>query len=344
MKILFSYLLSKNSTSYELYRAFTRNKNIQLEYLFDNKQIETGIFQNNGSNSIFSKIMFKLKIPLDYHNINKLLLNYDFSKIDVLFTIKGNTIKPSTLKYIKNNYPDIKIISWSQDDMYAWHNRSIYYTLGIKYYDLIITQKSYNVNELKKLGAKKVFFQNKAYSKDIHKIYKCNDEQNIEVLFIGSFEKERYESMLYLAKNGIKVDIYGPGWEKYVKIHKNLVIHNKSLGGEDYSRALSCAKISLCFLRKINRDLQTSRSIEIPACGGFMIAERTEEHKKLFEEDKEAVFFDTKEELLEKVKFYLENEEKRKQIAKAGYVRTRNSGYSYDDRVKEILKYIKENL
>ncbi len=341
MKILFSYLLVRGSTSYELYTALSENINVEPKYLFNDENIQEGVFQNNGNN-IFIRIMDKLKLPLDCHDINKKLLSYNYSGIDILFTIKGNTIKPATLKYIKNKYPHIKIISWSQDDMYAWHNRSVYYTLGLKYYDLIITQKSYNVEELKKLGAKNILFQNKAYSNDIHKIYKCNNKSKVNVLFIGYFEKDRYESMLYLAKNGIKVDIYGPAWGKYVNIHENLIVHNKTLAGENYSKALSCAKISLCFLRKANRDLQTSRSIEIPACGGFMVAERTEEHKQLFKEDEEAVFFENDEELLEKVTYYLENEEKRKTIAQAGYQRTRNSGYSYDDRVEEIIKVINE--
>ena len=40
--------------------------------------------------------------------------------------------------------------------MYGWHNRSLWYTLGLKQYDLVVTQKSYNCNqdELPSLGAK----------------------------------------------------------------------------------------------------------------------------------------------------------------------------------------------
>jgi len=341
MKILFTYPLIKGSTSYELYKALLRKNDIEVIPLFN--YIEQGVYLS-GSNTLVLKIMNKLKLPFDTLGLNKKLLNYDFSKIDILFTIKGNTIKPSTLKNIKKRCPNIKILSWSQDDMYAWHNRSLYYTFGLKYYDLIITQKSYNVEELKSIGAKNVLFQNKAYSKDIHKKYNCEKYKNIDVLFIGHFEQERYESMLYLAKNGIKIDVYGPKWEKYQDIHTNLIIHNKSLIGEEYAKALSNAKISLCFLRKINRDLQTSRSVEIPACGGFMIAERTDEHKKLFEEDKEAVYFESNEELLEKVKYYLENKEERNKIAEAGYKKTREAGYSYDDRVEEIVRYVKESL
>lgn len=330
---------SMRGNSLELYEAFKRLKDINIKSLFKVND-KSGVYSNLIGNTILDKIMFKLKLPRDIKGLNLKLLTYDFNNTNVLFIVKGITVKSSTLRFIKNKYPYLKILSWSLDDMYAWHNRSIYYTLGLKYYDLVITTKSYNVDELSMLGAKRVLFLYQAYSKTKHKSHPC-DTYKYEVLFIGYFEEERYESMLYLAKNGIKIVIYGSGWEKYQNSHKNLMIHNNVLIAEEYAKAISCAKISLCFLRKINRDLHTSRSIEIPACQGFMIAERTDEHKKLFKENKEAVYFDSNEELLEKVKYYLSNDKEREQITKAGYDKVLNGEYSYDDMVKRILDVAK---
>jgi len=336
INILFTAILSNGSTGFELFKAFKNNKNIKIDSLFNDTK--STLFKKN---TIIARILWKLKLPYDEVDLNTKLLNYDLSNIDILFTIKGNTIRPSTLKNIKIKYPNLKLISWSQDDMYAWHNRSIYYTFGLKYYDLVITQKSYNISELKQLGAKKVLFQNKAYSKYLHKRHTCN-QYIYDIIFIGDYEDDRFNKMLFLANHGLKINIFGPNWDRKIKIKHDNLIFSKPIIGEKYSEILSCSKISLCFLKKANRDLQTSRSMEIPACGGFMVAERTDEHKQLFEEDNEAVYFDTQEELLEKVKYYLEYEEERKKIAEAGYRKTREAGYSYDDRVEEMIKAINE--
>lgn len=311
----------------------------------DDLEIETEhLWIDKKRNSFFAKVFDKLKLPLDMDNLNiRILEKVQSFKPDIVFIVKGNNVYPNTLKRIKQN-PNIKLISWSVDDMYAWHNRSYYYTKGLKYYDVVFTTKSYNIEELKQLEAGKVEFLYQAYSKKYHKPCKNCEEVKYksEVLFIGFAEKERFEDLNYLAQNGIKIEIFGSGWNKqeFQNHHKNLNITPKDLLGEDYSNAISCSKVSLCFLRKANRDLHTSRSIEIPACGGFMIAERTDEHKSLFEEEKEAVYFDSKEELFEKVKYYLEHEEARKKIVQAGFEQTRKSDYSYDNMVCRILDAI----
>lgn len=330
--ILFVHPLEGNA--YEIYKAFDRNNEINIVSLLKDKiKYKT---------TLLDKIMYKLKLPIDKLNINKKLLSFDLSKIDIIFVIKGNEIKSQTISTIKNKYPNIKLINFSLDDMYAKHNRSIYYTNAIKLYNLVVTTKSYNLEELPLLGVKNIMFTYQGFSKDIHKPVFNSNNNNHDVLFIGYPEKERIDSILYLASNGFKIDIYGypNAWLKYNINHENIKNHEKSLHGKEYAEAITNSKITLCFLRKINRDLHTSRSIEIPACKGFMLAERTNEHIDLFEEDKEAVYFGTNEELLQKVNYYLINEQERLRISKNGYDKCLNNKYSYDDIVIKIINKV----
>ena len=71
-----------------------------------------------------------------------------------------------------------------------------------------------------------------------------------------------------------------------------------------------------------------------------MLAERTNEHMKLFEEGKEAEFFGSNEELLIKVNYYLSHEQERNRIAQAGRRRCISSGYSNHERLKAMLEVI----
>lgn len=285
------------------------------------------------------KLFNRIKIPLDRGGVNRAVRS-DEACYDYVIIPKGNFIYPSTIKCIKKRLPKAVIISWSLDDMYAWHNRSVYYTLSLPLYDFVVTTKSFNVSELVLIGAKDVFYLNQPYSKQYHKpMLSKHSKFKHKVLFIGHAEDARFQSMLLLAENGIKVNIYGPGWasKKYRDKHSNLVIHERQLIGTDYAEAISNSTVTLCFLRKLNRDLHTSRSVEIPACNGFMIAERTSEHLEIFEENEEAVYFSDDNELLEKVSYYLGNEVERVNIQQSGYQRCISSGYSYDDMFDKIF-------
>jgi spore maturation protein CgeB len=103
------------------------------------------------------------------------------------------------------------------------------------------------------------------------------------------------------------------------------------------SKAMNSNKIVLGLLNHYNRDLHTSRTFEIPACGAFMLMERTQEQQKIFNEGVEAEYFGSIDEAVEKIKYYLTHEEERKQIAQAGHQRCTTSAYSYNDRAKTAI-------
>jgi spore maturation protein CgeB len=106
---------------------------------------------------------------------------------------------------------------------------------------------------------------------------------------------------------------------------------------EGYSKAVAGSRIALGLVREICPDEHTTRTFEIPAMGGFMLADRTNEHLELFDEGKEAEYFGSDEEYRDKLTFYLANHAVRDCIARAGHERCMSSGYSYDDRIRSVL-------
>jgi hypothetical protein len=184
------------------------------------------------------------------------------------------------------------------------------------------------------------------------------------VSFLGGWEPRR-ETLLtaIAAATGCRLKIWGYAWdhlrdgtftprrwwalrrnaggEPYA-IARNELLADSVQGGEvygdEYIWAISSARISIGFLRKICPERHTTRTFEIPACGSMLLADRSTEHSELFQEGVEADFFSSQEELLEKVKYYLRNESIREKVALNGYRKCHDAGYSYRERVKSVLQ------
>ncbi len=292
--------------------------------------------------SLLTRVMWKLKFPPDPTHVNhSIRTEVNKKKFDIVWIDKGVTIRPRTLQYIKRHSPESVLLSCSEDDMYARHSQTYWYLNGLKYYDDVFTTKSYNLTELRSLGARRTHLFLDSYDERLHRKVSLTDAEtrqlSCDVGFIGSFEHDRASRMLYLAESGIQVNIYGNGWGGWIGRNPNLIIHDMPIYGEDYVNAINATKINLCFLRKINRDEVTSRSVEIPACGGFMLGERTRRHQEFFAEGAEAEFFDTNGEMLEKIKYYLANPEEREEIAQAGRERCIAGGYSMRSQLGRML-------
>jgi len=326
-------------------RSFQRNETLKElgHNIYALSHVPVPFFGGRDKPPLFSRILWKFGLPYDMTGINrKVRKEIATQHFDLIWIENGVTVRPSTLRYIKRHAKDTTLISVSEDDMYAKHNRSKYYEWGLKYYDVVFTTKTYNLEELKSLGAKHTELFLDSYDEYMHKPMQLTESErarfSCDVSAIGAFEKERAESLLYLSEHGIKVVVWGSGWGAWVGRHKNLDVKNEFLFGADYAKAISATKINLNFLRKINRDEVTSRSVEIPACGGFMLGERTMRHLGFFEEGKEAEFFNSNEELLQKVGYYLEHDEKRRQIAFAGRDRCLKTEYSMRAQLSGILE------
>ena len=264
-------------------------------------------------------------------------------QFDFLFVVKGNFVTADTLRVLKDQPSPPRIVGWSCDDIYLPHNNSQVLRAAAPFYDVFYTAKSLNITqgELAQMGFADARFLHQGFDREIHRPVPNSESSFVgKVTFVGYGEMDRFNKMNHLAANGIEVHVWGHGWTKRMlqKAHANLKIHTHGLFGNDYADALCNSAISLCFLRKLNRDLHTSRTFEIPACGGFMLAERTDEHREYFKEDAEAVYFDDAEELLAKICHYLDRPTERVRIAAAGRQRCLDSDYSYHRLARDIIQ------
>lgn len=75
-----------------------------------------------------------------------------------------------------------------------------------------------------------------------------------------------------------------------------------------------------------------------------MLTDRTEEQLAFLEEDKEAAYFSSPEELADKVRFYLARDAIRARIAEAGRRRVISGHNTYRDRLETILEFATSNV
>ena len=282
---------------------------------------------------------------LDLSGANNSIINaVQQQAIDVVWVDKGVTISPGTLREVKSISPETILVHYNMDNPFGkvrhgWRT----FLKGAPFYDVHFVAREANVHQYRAIGCRDVRRFYNSYDRNLHRPIRVSEEERKEfggtVGFIGDYEKERSEAMLFLAENDIPVKVWGPNWDRKCKVrHKNLKVTTQFLKGEDYVKAVCSFDINLGFLRKINEDLHTTRSLEIPACGAFMLAERTKEHLDMFSEGIEAEFFSSDNELMDKVKYYMTNDEKRRRIGLGGRKRCIRSGYSYHDRLALLLK------
>lgn len=266
-------------------------------------------------------------------------------QFDVIWVDNKTYLSARTFSYIRT-HSSAKIVNLLTDDPFGKYSRSWpLFKKTIRHFDALFVQRQVNKEELLTKGAKKVEVCYRSFDPDFDRPLTLTEpEQNeygAEVGFVGTYENVRAEFIAYLIKNGICVSVRGNDWPNGE--HWNIIrpfYKGPSVFNDDYVKAINGLEIALHFLRHANRDEQDSRTFEIPACKKFMLAERSSVHSMLFKENEEAVFFSNKEELLEKVRFYLNDRKQRERIAQNGFNRCYTSGYTHSERMKTVLKSV----
>lgn len=238
-----------------------------------------------------------------------------------------------TLFKIKKISPNSKIIDFHGDDDTNFESHSRYISL-ISDYNLVF-QKDY-VKEYKKNNIENVFF---TCATKIDDFKKLNLEKKYDLTFVGTARQDRYALIKFLKENNINVRLFGTGWEKYPDIKE---IYLGQPNNTEMARIFNESKINLCFSKNfLGRLHLKGRIFEIGACGSFAVSEYYKTLGTIFKSKKEIVMFRTKEELLNKTKYYLENDNEREKIAEAMYKKI-NKKYNIYSELSGLLKKVHE--
>tara|TARA_B100000787_G_C16196139_1_gene300975 strand:- start:1221 stop:2447 length:1227 start_codon:yes stop_codon:yes gene_type:complete len=178
------------------------------------------------------------------------------------------------------------------------------------------------------------FYWPLASDPEIFTNYNAYNKKELDVIFVGACYGIRKELVSYLLENHIKVEAYGGGWTNgYISPSKTARLFQKSkiilgLGTIGYSSKHYTLKC---------------RDFDAPMSGSLYITHRNKDLKSLYIENVEAVFYKDKFECLKKIKYYLNNDAEREQIAKKGQIRAQND-HTFEIRFKEMINIIRRAL
>ena len=312
-------------------------------------------FDVSNIRNVFQKYRIKLENKFVFGstvaNINKELLETVMHcKPDLVFIYRANVISKSTLKAITKYNENTKVVSYNNDDPFSRHYP--WYTWlrfkhSISGYDLVFSYRPNNINNYIVHGAKKVEMLPPWYVKERNYPTTLSEAERkqygCDVVFIGHFESDgRSELIRKLVVAGLKVGLYGPGWDKIVRFDNDLkhLYPVKYLHDGDYNKALCGASFALVLYSKLNNDVYTRRCFEIPATETAMLAKRTSEMEAFYTDNEEIIFFDNHEEAVKKICLLLKDKKRIKAIAKNGRLRANRSGYEIGPRAVGIINSV----
>jgi spore maturation protein CgeB len=336
VRLLFLGPLWQGSTALQRMVAFERSPGLEV--------IGVDSMERVGRASFMDRLRHRIRYPADHHRLNQRALEVaEATRPDCLFVDSTRLLTRRTLGAMRRSGVQ-KLVFYSPDDVSAAHNSSRQLEGCDREWDLFFTTKTFCVPELAARGVRIPKLVGNAYDPDLHRPY---EEQDVgpefeawDTVFVGTCESDRLRSLNHLAEFGTSVVVYGSKWDRS-RLHASISLR-PAVYSHDYARALHTGKVALGFLRKLNRDRVTTRSVEVPAIGRAMVAEKTSEHDDLFVDGMEYLSFGSDDELLGAVRSLLSDEKRRAEVAHAGRMRCLASGYSTVDRAGEMIRAIKE--
>ncbi|MBI5020376.1 MAG: glycosyltransferase [Ignavibacteriales bacterium] len=295
-------------------------------------------------------------------NMNKRLIEtvHELKPDCCFFVLFTDEIKKETIQTITEKSGSITF-NWFGDDHWRFENYSKHWA---PLFDWISTTDSLSVDMYQRIGCKNVIKTQWGFN---HHLYKNHDVvKEHDVTFIGQSHSNRKRILHQLEKNGLNIKCWGKGWENGRLNHEDMVkMFSRSkinLNFTESSIVFDWKPITKVFINRraddslhFNSPLQMLRNIkvltgkrrhqikgrnfEIPGSGGFLLTQYADNLDEYFIPGKEIAVFSDTNDLKDKIKYYLSNDEERENIRQAGFQRALRD-HTYEKRFVDIFSKI----
>lgn len=267
---------------------------------------------------------------------------------EFLLVFKGRFIMPGTIATLRgmgvrcyNFYPDVS---------FRAHGPHLPRTLVE--YDWIFTTKSFGLADMRQqLGMTRASVLMFAFDPDLHNPMQLSERDrqtySADVSYIGTWspKKERLLAEVIRRRPALRVRIWGEQWYKATESGEPFrrAIPGREVVGAEFVKAICASKINLSIMSEkrvgsSSGDQVATRTFSVPACGGFVIHERTDEVLQLFKENEEIVCYEDIDDLISKIDLYVADDQRRTAVAGRGQAMVR-ACHGWDKRIGEILAH-----
>jgi spore maturation protein CgeB len=291
----------------------------------------------------------RLVRPVAVAELNAALLaEARFFRPDLFLAVKGAFLRAETLRVLKRSgttvycyYPDVSMLAHGP-----------YLPECLPEYDWIFTTKSFGPADLQShFGITRSSYLPHAYDPRVHRpraaIAPPLRQFECDISFVGSWspKKELILSAVVARRPALNLKVWGAAWHR-VRADSPLrpFLQLEIVPGALYAAVVSSSKINLGLLSEARSgassgDRITSRTFHIPAVGGAMLHERTDDLLQYFVEGESCECFGDVDELVDKLDRLLADAPRRNRIAVAGQ-RVVEAAHSWDHRAATILDHL----
>lgn len=288
---------------------------------------------------------FSILNQLDLKIINKKLLSLvEETKPDIAIVTGGHRLSSWTIEKLKDD--GVVCVLWTIDP-------PLYFQPIIDvapFYNHTFCQGTEAIELLDEAGIRGARWLPMACDPDYHHPVECTladrKKYGSDIVFVGSYYPDR--AALFEKMVGFDFAIWGPGWDA---LDRNSPLRRCVRGAHttpaDWLKIYSASKIVLAthYHDPQNRFpvYQASpRIFEALACGAFVICDNQRDVFSLFKDGKHLISFNDANDLIIRVKHYLDHPEERTAIATRGRAECL-AKHTYVHRIKALLSMIESH-
>lgn len=236
----------------------------------------------------------------------------------------------------------VATINYLTDDPWNPAFRCTWFLDALHEYEWVFSVRTANCDDLRRHGCSNVSFLRFGFDPDLFFPDSSSPDEaaryRSDVLFAGGADRDRVSYITALLGARLDVGLYGDYWERY---RETAHVARGHASTDVVRKAIAVSAVSLCLVRRANRDGHSMRSFEVPAARGCVLAEDTDDHRELFgPEGHAALYFSNPEHAATQAALLVADPALRRRLALRSHEIVTGGGHTYADRLKTALAIV----